>query len=197
MEGLRLLDEANRDAEEPVTSVAGQIGNRQSTIVIPCLPPSSSPSPTPPSTATARTSPVRPSPIVSKSTVSKCAAAPSFPTNPRKSRTPCSTPVPRRPRRHHRWHRHRPARHHSRSYSRVCERLIEGIPERMRAEGLKHTPLAPLSRAVCGTRGSTLILNLPGSPKGAVESLEAVIELLPHMIDLLHGKTGHGEASSA
>lgn len=79
----------------------------------------------------------------------------------------------------------------------VCERLIEGIPERMRAEGLKHTPLAPLSRAVCGTRGSTLILNLPGSPKGSVESLQAVIELLPHMIDLLHGKTGHGEASSA
>jgi molybdenum cofactor synthesis domain-containing protein len=79
----------------------------------------------------------------------------------------------------------------------VCEKLVEGIPERMRAQGLKHTPLASLSRAVCGTRGTTLILNLPGSPKGAVESLEAVIELLPHMIDLLHGKTGHNEASTA
>jgi molybdopterin adenylyltransferase len=80
---------------------------------------------------------------------------------------------------------------------KICEKLVDGIPERMRAEGLKHTPLAPLSRAVCGTRGTTLILNLPGSPKGAVESLEAVIELLPHMIDLLHGNTGHNEASTA
>jgi molybdopterin adenylyltransferase len=78
----------------------------------------------------------------------------------------------------------------------VCERLIEGVPERMRAEGLKHTSLASLSRAVCGTRGSTLILNLPGSPKGAIESLAAVIDLIPHMIDLLHGKTGHGDASA-
>jgi molybdopterin adenylyltransferase len=78
----------------------------------------------------------------------------------------------------------------------VCEKLVEGVSERMRAEGLKHTPLASLSRALCGTRGTTLILNVPGSPKGAVESLEAVIGLLPHMIDLLHGKAGHGEAAS-
>jgi molybdopterin adenylyltransferase len=73
----------------------------------------------------------------------------------------------------------------------LCERLIEGIPERMRWEGAKHTPLAALSRAVCGVRGKTLILNLPGSPTGAVESLNAVIALLPHIIDLLHGNTGH------
>ncbi len=73
----------------------------------------------------------------------------------------------------------------------ICDKLIDGIPERMRAEGLKHTPLAPLSRALCGTRGSTLILNLPGSPKGAVESLQAVLDLLPHMIDLLQGRTEH------
>jgi molybdopterin adenylyltransferase len=79
----------------------------------------------------------------------------------------------------------------------ICDKLIEGIPERMRAEGLKHTPLAPLSRGVCGTRESTLILNLPGSPKGAVESLAAVINLLPHIIDLLHGKTGHDNCSGA
>jgi len=78
----------------------------------------------------------------------------------------------------------------------VCEKLIEGVPERMRAEGLKHTPLAPLSRAVCGTHGKTLILNLPGSPKGAIQSLEAVLDLLPHVVDLLHGKTEHRDGAS-
>ena len=77
----------------------------------------------------------------------------------------------------------------------LCERLIEGIPERMRAEGAKHTPLAALSRAMCGTRGKTLILNLPGSPKGATESLAAVVDLLPHIINLLHGETAHPGAS--
>ena len=55
----------------------------------------------------------------------------------------------------------------------VCDRLVEGIPEIMRAEGLKKTRFSALSRALCGTRGRSLILNLPGSPKGAVESLEA------------------------
>lgn len=75
----------------------------------------------------------------------------------------------------------------------VCSRLIEGIPEKMRAAGLAQTPFAVLSRGVCGVRGQTLILNLPGSPKGAVDSLESVIEILPHMLDLLAGKTGHVE----
>ena len=79
----------------------------------------------------------------------------------------------------------------------VCDRLVDGIPERMRSEGVKKTPLAALSRALCGTRGQSLILNLPGSPKGAIESLEAVAELLPHMIDLLHGKTGHAADATA
>jgi molybdenum cofactor synthesis domain-containing protein len=79
----------------------------------------------------------------------------------------------------------------------ICERIIEGIPERMRAEGSKQTPLAVLSRAVCGTRGKTLILNLPGSPRGATESLSSVIDLLPHIIDLLHGRTAHPPSTAA
>lgn len=73
----------------------------------------------------------------------------------------------------------------------VCDRLLDGIAERMRSEGLKKTPFAALSRGVCGVRGQVLILNLPGSPAGAVESLQAVAGLLPHALDLLSGKTEH------
>jgi molybdenum cofactor synthesis domain-containing protein len=73
----------------------------------------------------------------------------------------------------------------------VVERLIEGIPERMRALGAAKTPLAALSRGVCGVRGASLILNLPGSPKGAVESLQAIISILPHALELLSGNTEH------
>lgn len=73
----------------------------------------------------------------------------------------------------------------------LLERVIDGIPERMRAEGVKKTPYAALSRGLCGIRGKTLILNLPGSPAGASESLTAVMGLLGHIIDLLDGKTGH------
>jgi molybdopterin adenylyltransferase len=73
----------------------------------------------------------------------------------------------------------------------VCDRVIEGVAERMRTEGSKSTPLAALSRGVCGVRKTTLILNLPGSPAGAVESLRAVANLLPHALELLSGKTDH------
>ncbi len=73
----------------------------------------------------------------------------------------------------------------------VCDRLIDGVPERMRIEGLKKTPFAVLSRGVCGVRGRALILNLPGSPAAAVESLEAVADLIPHALDLLSGHTEH------
>jgi molybdenum cofactor synthesis domain-containing protein len=73
----------------------------------------------------------------------------------------------------------------------VCDRLLDGVAARMRSEGSKNTPFAALSRAVCGVRGRALILNLPGSPKGAVESLEAVARLVPHAIGLLSGKTEH------
>ncbi len=73
----------------------------------------------------------------------------------------------------------------------VCDRLVEGIAEQMRLRGVQKTRFAALSRAVCGVRGTSLILNLPGSPAGAVESLEAVMDLLPHALELIAGKTEH------
>ena len=79
----------------------------------------------------------------------------------------------------------------------VCERLLEGVAERMRAEGAKKTPYAALSRAVCGVRGTSLILNLPGKPNGAVDSLRSVIQLLPHALQLLRGDTRHIEAGAS
>jgi molybdenum cofactor synthesis domain-containing protein len=73
----------------------------------------------------------------------------------------------------------------------ICDRLIEGVGERMRLEGAKKTKFAALSRGVCGVREKTLILNLPGSPSGAVESLEAVLDLIPHALNLLDGHAEH------
>lgn len=75
----------------------------------------------------------------------------------------------------------------------VCSKLIDGIPEKIRAEGSQSTEFAVLSRGVCGVRGRALILNLPGSPAGAVDSLQSVVEILPHALDLLGGKTDHEE----
>jgi molybdopterin adenylyltransferase len=69
----------------------------------------------------------------------------------------------------------------------VSERLIPGFGEHMRAEGAKKTPRAILSRGVAGIRGTTIIINLPGSPRGAVESLDAIAGFLPHSISILHG----------
>ena len=78
----------------------------------------------------------------------------------------------------------------------ICERLIDGVAERMRLEGAKKTSFAALSRGVCGVSGKTLILNVPGSPNGAVESLEAVADLIPHALNLLDGKTEHAQRHS-
>ena len=75
--------------------------------------------------------------------------------------------------------------------SAVCERLLEGVSEKMRFEGSKKTRFAALSRGICGVRGESVILNLPGSPNGAVDSLNAVIDLIPHALQLLSGNTKH------
>lgn len=77
----------------------------------------------------------------------------------------------------------------------VIEREIPGIPEAMRITTLEKTRFAMLSRALAGTRGTTLIINLPGSPKGVRECLEAVIDVIPHALELMKGLTGdHGHA---
>lgn len=72
----------------------------------------------------------------------------------------------------------------------VVERLVPGLPELMRFEGMKQTANACLSRAVAGTRGQTLIVNLPGSPRAVVENLEAILEILPHAIATIRGEVG-------
>lgn len=72
----------------------------------------------------------------------------------------------------------------------VCEKTIPGLAELMREKGRQSNPRAVLARGVAGVRGRTMIVNLPGSPRGAVESLHAIAELLPHAIEVLQG-AGH------
>lgn len=79
----------------------------------------------------------------------------------------------------------------------VSDRLVPGLPERMRSEGARRTPLAALSRGISAVRNTSLIVNLPGSPAAAVDSLTAIIDLLPHALDLLAGNTRHTDPSGS
>lgn len=72
----------------------------------------------------------------------------------------------------------------------VLDYEVPGIPEAMRAEGLKHTPMSMISRAMAGVRSGTLIINLPGNPKAVRENLSVVLPVLPHALDLLSGAGG-------
>jgi len=73
----------------------------------------------------------------------------------------------------------------------VIDREIPGMAEHIRAEGAKSTSRAVLSRGIVGIRGRTLIVNLPGSPSGAVESFDSIADVVPHVVDLLEGRTEH------
>lgn len=76
----------------------------------------------------------------------------------------------------------------------VMERSLPGLADLMRRDGMRKTPLAALSRAVVGLKGKTLLINLPGSPEGAEDSLRAILSLLPHAIGVIRGEAVHGSA---
>lgn len=75
----------------------------------------------------------------------------------------------------------------------VVEKELPGMGELMRAEGLKYTRRAVLSRGLAGTRGRCLIVNVPGSPKAARQSMDAILDLVPHIVELLAGQTAHAD----
>src|SRR3972149_1540499 len=77
------------------------------------------------------------------------------------------------------------------------ERSLPGVAEMMRREGMKKTPLAALSRAVAGVKGKVLLINLPGSPEGAEDSLRVILEVLPHAVDVVRGEPVHAPAAAA
>lgn len=79
----------------------------------------------------------------------------------------------------------------------VIQRELRGLAEVMRSDGRSQTPLASLSRGVAGAAGRSLIVNLPGSPKGVEQSLQAIIEVLPHALDVLRGPGRHREDTAA
>lgn len=69
----------------------------------------------------------------------------------------------------------------------VCERIVPGLGEILRAEGFRRSPYAVLSRGIAGVRKNTLIINLPGSPKAVRECLEIILDVLPHAVDMMRG----------
>ncbi len=76
----------------------------------------------------------------------------------------------------------------------LLDKEVPGLSELMRLRGLEHTPFASLSRSLVGVAHKKIILCLPGGPRGAVQSLEAVIEVLPHALEITNGRTRHEEA---
>ena len=78
---------------------------------------------------------------------------------------------------------------------KIITREIPGLAEHMRREGSRNTPTAILSRAVVGICGQSIIVNLPGSPQGAVDSLQAILDVLPHAVELIAGKQPHKDSA--